>query len=207
MAAPRRSRLADCAIVMGLSALPILIWARASQHEVAARLATLPIATGTWQGPLPADGAWQPRFVNPAEERRAAYATNGRRIELYLNVYGVQTQGHELVFHGNSIAPIERFTLIRRLPARGSTPPGKIVAERGDKRWVMTQTYKAGGWLTASPGLAQLYYGVQALVRPVPAGTLAVAVRCEADCSKAEQAIDEFWRLHSGELVALLPDR
>jgi hypothetical protein len=55
--------------------------------------------------------------------------------------------------------------------------------------------------------LAQLYYGLHAIVRPVPAGTLAAAARCDADCNSAERVIDEFWRQHSGELVALIPDR
>lgn len=206
-AVERRSWRADWVIVIGLAALPILVWARAPHEEPVARLAAMPIATGAWQGPLPAAGPWQPRFVNPAEERRAAYGMGGQRIELYLNVYGVQTQGHELVFHRNSIAPIDRFTLIRRLPARAATPRAEIVAEGSGTRWVVTQTYKVGGWVTASPGVAQLYYGLHALVRPVPAGTLAVASRCDADCNSAERAIDEFWREHSGELVALIPDR
>jgi exosortase A len=203
----RRSRPADWAVVMGLAALPILVWARAPEHDVVAHLGAMPIATGTWQGPLPAAAPWQPRFVNPSEERRAAYAVDGRRIEVYLNVYGAQTQGHELVFHRNSVAPIDRFTLIRRLPARSVTPPAEVVTESGGARWVVTHTYEVGGWLTASPGLAQLYYGLRAILHPVPAGTLAVAVRCEADCNAAERAIDEFWREHSGELVALIPDR
>jgi EpsI family protein len=189
-----------------LSILPILVWARASQEATNAQLGAMPIATGTWQGPLPAATGWQPRFVNPAEERRAAYAVNGQRIELYLNVYGVQTQGHELVFHRNSIAPIDRYTLIRRLPAQAA-PPAQIVAEANGTRWVVTQAYQVGGWSTASPGLAQLYYGLHAIVRPVPAGTLAVATRCVADCDAAERALDDFWREHSGELVALIPDR
>jgi exosortase A len=203
----RRSRPADWAIVMALVALPILVWARAPEHDAGAHLAAMPIATGTWQGPLPAAAGWQPRFVNPSEERRAAYAVDGQRIEVYLNVYDVQTQGRELVFHRNSVAPIDRFTLIRRVPARSATPPAEVVAESGGTRWVVTHTYEVGGWVTASPGLAQLYYGLHAIVRPVPAGTLAVAVRCDADCKSAEQAIDEFWREHSGELVALIPNR
>jgi exosortase A len=203
----RRMRPADFAIVMALSAVPILIWARTPAHAAAPRLAPMPIVTGAWQGPLPASAAWQPRFVNPTEERRASYSVAGRRIEVYLNVYGVQTQGHELVFHRNSVAPIDRYTPIRRLPARSATPPAQVVAESSGARWVVTQVYQVGGWRTASPALAQLYYGVHAIVRPVPAGALAVAVRCEADCNSAERAVDEFWRDHSGELLKLIPER
>ncbi|HEV8331050.1 MAG TPA: EpsI family protein [Steroidobacteraceae bacterium] len=203
----RRSRPADLVIAMVLAALPILVWARAPREQPAPHLAPMPIATGAWQGPLPAAAAWQPRFLNPADERRAAYAMNRQRIELYLNVYGVQTQGHELVFHRNSIAPGDRYILIRKLPARAAMPPAQIVTEANGTRWVVTQVYEVGGWLTASPAMAQLYYGLHAIVRPVPAGTLALAARCEADCDVAERAIDGLWREHSGELVALIPDR
>ena len=203
----RRGRPADFAMVMALAAVPILIWARTPEHTAAPQLASMPIVTGAWQGPLPAAAAWQPRFVNPTEERRASYAVAGQRIEVYLNVYGFQTQGHELVFHRNSVAPIDRYTLIRRVPARSATPPAQVVAESSGGRWVVTHAYQVGGWLTASPALAQLYYGMHAIVRPVPAGTLAVAVRCEADCDAAERTIDEFWRDHSGELLTLIPER
>jgi EpsI family protein len=206
-AAERRNRFADLAIVALLLVSPIAIWTNASERASAAHLAAMPIATGAWQGPLPADSGWQPRFVNPGEERRAAYAMGGQRIELYLNVYGVQTQGHELVFHRNNIAPIDRYTLIRRLPAVAARPPAAIVAEANGTRWVVTQTYEVGGWLTATPGVAQFYYGVHALAGPVPAGTLAVATRCAPDCNAAEQAIGAFWLEHSRELVALIPDR
>lgn len=203
----RRARPADWAIVMALTALPVLVWARATDQDTAAHLAPMPVVTGAWQGPLPPAIAWQPRFVNPSQERRAAYSVDGQRIEVYLNLYSAQTQGRELVFHSNTVVPPDYFTLIRRLPARSATPPAVVAADGTGARWVVTHIYEVGGWLTASEPAAQLYYGLHAIVRPVPAGTLAVAVRCEADCSKAEQTIDQFWRVHSGELVALLPDR
>ncbi len=203
----RRVRPADLGIVMGLVALTILVWARTPEQDTAAHLAPVPIATGAWQGPLPPATAWQPRFVNPSQERRVAYSADGKRIEVYLNLYASQTQGRELVFHRNSVVPPEHFTLIRHLPARGATPPAVVVADGTGTRWVVTHIYEVGGWLTASPPVAQLYYGLHAVVRPVPAGTLAAAVRCEADCNSAEQAIDDFWRAHSRELAGLVPDR
>ena len=203
----RRTRPADWAIVMGLVALPILVWGRTPGQDTTAHLAPMPIATGAWQGPLPPAAAWQPRFLNPSEERRVAYSVGGQRIEVYMNLYASQTQGRELVFHRNSVVPPERFTLIRRLPARAATPPAVVVAEGTGTRWVAAHSYEVGGWLTASEPLAQLYYGLHAIVRPVPAGTLATAVRCEADCNSAEQALDEFWRAHAGELTGLVPDR
>jgi exosortase A len=202
----RRIRPMDWAMVMGLTALPVLVWARAADQNTGAHLAAIPVVTGEWQGPLPPATAWQPRFVNPSEERRIAYQVDGQRIEVYLNLYAAQTQGRELVFHRNTVVPPDHFTLIRRLPAR-SAPRAVVVADGTGTRWVVTHIYEVGGWLTASEPAAQLYYGLHAIVRPVPAGTLAVAVRCEANCSKAEQVIDEFWQEHAGELVALVPDR
>jgi EpsI family protein len=167
----------------------------------------MPVATGAWQGPLPPAAAWQPKFVNPSAERRAAYAVDGKRLEIYVNLYAAQSQGRELIFHHNSVVPADRFTLIRRLPPRAQTPPAVVVADREGTRWVVAQSYEVGGWATASPPVAQLFYGLRAIVRPTPAGTLAVATRCEADCNSAERAVDEFWREHSGELMTLIPDR
>lgn len=203
----RRSRPADWAIAIALMALPILVWSRPPGSETTAQLGAMPVATGAWQGPLPAAAAWQPQFVAPTEERRAAYAVGSQRVEVYLNVYALQTQGRELVFHRNSVVPPERFTQVRRLPARAGAPAGELAAERDGTRWVVTRGYEVGGWRTASEAMAQLFYGLHAIARPVPAGTLAIAVRCEAGCDAAEQAVDTFWREHSGELMALIPDR
>jgi exosortase A len=204
----RRGRPIDWAIVMGLAALPILVWARTAEHAYVAHLAAMPVATGAWQGPLPGVAAWQPRFLGASEERRAAYQQDGQRFEIYMNVYGAQSQGRELVFHHNSFAPADRFAQIRRLSRSAGTSPAEVIAEtNGGSRWVVMHTYRVGGWQTDSPGLAQLYYGLHAIVRPVPAGTLAVAVRCAEDCSSAEQVIQRFWREHARELVGLIPDR
>jgi len=202
-----RTRPADWALVMALTALPVLVWARAANQDAGAQLAAMPVVTGAWQGPLPPAVAWHPRFINPSQERRAAYSVDGQRIEIYMNLYATQSQGRELVFHRNSFAPPEKFTVIRRLPARSATPPAVVVADSAGTRWVITHIYEVGGWVTASEPAAQFYYGMHAIVRPVPAGALAVAVRCEDDCNKTEEALDKFWRDHSGELVALVPDR
>lgn len=202
-----QQRSADWLPVAMISALPILVWALPLHGRVPAKLAPLSIATGAWQGPLPADSQWHPRFVGPTQERRAAYAIAGERVEVYLNVYTLQTQGRELIFHGNSVAPAEQYTLIRRMPSLPDSPPAIVVADSSGQRWLIAQSYKVGGWSTASPGVAQLYYGLHAIVRPVPAGTLATAVRCDGDCSAAAQAVDTFWREHSNELMAIIPDR
>jgi exosortase A len=206
-AAEHSGRPIDWAVVMVSIALPIVVWGRAPERGATVHLGALPVATGRWQGPLPADLEWQPKFVNPAEELRASYSVNGQRVEIYLNVYALQTQGSELVFHRNSVAPAERFTMMRRLPRPAGAPPAIVVRESSGRRWVVAQMYEVGGRPTASPGLAQVYYGLHAIVRPVPAGTLASAVRCAGDCNSAEQAIDDFWREHSGELMELIPDR
>jgi exosortase A len=202
-----QERNADWLPVAILSALPILVWAPPLHGRAPAKLGAMSVATGAWQGPLPADSAWQPRFVGPAQERRAAYEFAGSRVEVYFNVYTLQTQGRELIFHDNSAAPADRYTLIRRMGSLPDSPPAVVVADSSGQRWLVAQSYKVGGWATTSPGLAQLYYGLHAIVRPAPAGTLATAVRCEGDCSAAAQNLDSFWREHSSELMAVIPDR
>jgi exosortase A len=202
-----QQRSADWLPVALIAAVPILVWAIPQNGRVPAKLAPVSVATGAWQGPLPADSGWRPRFVGPTQERRVAYAIAGERVEVYLNVYTLQTQGRELIFHGNSVASAEQYTLIRRMPGQPDSPPAVVVADSSGQRWLIAQSYKVGGWSAASAGLAQLYYGLHAIVRPVPAGTLATALRCDDDCNQAARTLETFWREHSSELMATIPNR
>ena len=165
-----------------------------------ARLGQLPLMAGEWQGPLPGDAAWQPLFIAPADQFKAAYASADGAVQIYVNVYGPQTQGHELVFFANSVIPPEHWSVVRALPAQGDMFMF-IAADSAGEQWAVAQTYSIRGRLTTSAALAQLYYGVSALWRPVPSGTIALAAACRPDCERAQVLIRRFW-LESGHAIA-----
>ena len=191
-----------------LSAPIVLIVADATRGAPEPVLAQLPVTTGAWQGPLPASSQWQPRYLGTSAERRGRYSGVDGDIEVYLNVYGAQRQGHELIFFENSVTPPSEWSAAGQ-PSLENSAPTVLVAKRigtGEK-WVMAQTYRIGGKSTMTPAVAQLYYGIQAIWRPVPAGTLAVAARCTLDCESAALRVRAFWRDHAPVLAALIPAR
>lgn len=189
-----------------LLSAPVLVWAVPSGGTQSdPLLAPLPIKTGAWQGPLPASDEWQPQFVAPADETRASYSLGEQRVEVYLNTYGAQSPGQELVFHSNSVMPAERWTLVRRLSRAGSAPPMAIAADQGGERWVIARNFVVKGRVTGHAALAQLYYGIYALWQPVPGGTIAVATRCSPSCDDAAKRLDRFWTDNGELFVGLIP--
>ncbi len=170
----------------------------------APRLAPLPMMAGEWQGPLPADPLWQPRFNGPADERQAAYTASQGAVQLYVNVYGQQTQGHEMIFFSNTVVPAEHWNVVST--QRRARMTVIVAADHADHRWAIAQTYAVDGRHIAVPALAQLYYGLLAAWRPVPSGTIALAAPCRAaDCAEAIQLIESFWRTHEVTITGLIP--
>jgi EpsI family protein len=189
-----------------LLAAPIALWAAAGGSiEQKPEVRPLPVLTGTWEGPLPASSVWRPEFTSPADERSASYLSGAHRIEVYVNSYGEQTAGHELIFHRNSIAPAAYWNLIRRIRKTPDAPPMLVAATGAGERWVIAQEYVVGGRVTSEPALAQLYYGLSAVWRPKPAGAIAFATRCEPDCDMASRRLAAFWAGNRDALVDLIP--
>lgn len=203
---PAQAVPAGWAWPLALLCVPIGVTATASSIDrLDVPMGKLPILTGAWQGPLPANEDWQPQFTNPAGERRAAYATDANTVEIYVNVYGAQSPGRELVFYKNSVIPSDRWSLIQRLPRRDGTPPMVIAADSTGARWIIAHTYRVGARLTSVPVLAQLYYGAYAVWRPAPAGALAMAAPCLPDCDAAIERVSGFWRDNAEVFATLIP--
>jgi EpsI family protein len=169
-------------------------------------LLPLPVMTGTWQGPLPASSRWQPQFVGAAGDRRASYSSANGRIEVYYNVYGPQSAGHELVHFNNVIVPTE-WTVISRSPLPGSGSMLITAQDADGTRWVVAQELRVGGLRASSPALAQVFYGVQAMWRAVPSGAVVLAAVCEPDCERARANLLEFRRENGNRLGQLIPRR
>jgi exosortase A len=197
-----RPTWAGPAVCLCIPLLAVATQTRAASDTT--RLGQLPLMAGDWQGPLPGDAAWQPRFIAPADQRQAAYGSLDGAVQIYLNVYGLQTQGHELVFFANSVVPEEQWSVVRVLPERDDLRM-IIVADAAGSQWAVAQTYSIDGRLTSSAALAQLYYGLSALWHPVPSGTIALAAACRPDCAQAEQRIRRFWLDRGHALASVIP--
>ena len=169
-------------------------------------LGALPVLTGEWQGPLPAEAGWNPEFAGAAAEQRAAYVTDTSRIEIYVNVYGQQRQDAELINDRNSVAPAAAaWSVVRTLPGSWQMPASFIAEDAARHRWVIAYIYSSGGRVTASAALTQLHYGVRAILRPVPAGVIALAAPCATDCELTATHVSQFWNDHGRELAQLVP--
>ncbi len=187
--------------------VPILVAGTKSGGSLAApRLGHLPIVADLWQGPLPPDAQWRPRFALATDEVRAAYGSHEGTVQLYMNVYGVQTQGRELISYDNSILPDTNWTVLHELPSQDRMDM-VIAADTAAQQWVIASTYAVGGRLTNVGFLAQAYYGMHSIVRPVASGTIALAAACGADCTQAAVRVQTFWRQHSAALLNMMPAR
>lgn len=169
----------------------------------------LPLSTGHWQGPLPAEPAWAPSFVGAAGERRASYSSAAGRVDLYVSVYGVQHQGQELIQYANTLLapgtwhrawPQETRPLPSRAPRLASF---EARADDGGL-WLLAYLFDVGGWRTSQKPLAQFAYGLRAIRAPVASGVVALAVRCDTDCSAARALAATFWDDMSGPILAML---
>jgi hypothetical protein len=109
-----------------------------------------------------------------------------------------------LIFFRNSAVPPERFSVLQVLPRRGALA-SVIAADAAGNRWVVAQTYSVHGRLVATPALAQLHYGMNAVWRPVPSGTIALAATCHPDCDQASERVQRFWLEHGRTMTNLIP--
>ena len=189
-----------------------LTQARAGRGAPVAALAGLPLATGKWQGPLPSDPGWAPRYVSPDGEYRAAYHGNTGSVEVYAAVYGEQRQGRELVAYGNSLLAPGSWR--RPWPpttgtiSGGQTPLATIEAYAPDgSQWLVAYTFEIGGRTTTSEYAAQLLYGVKSFLGAQPAGVIALAGRCNNNCEGARSLIASFWEDMSSAMLAVVPDK
>jgi EpsI family protein len=202
---PASVSIAVLGVTVGLLGAPVYLWAQQNDVEARSMLAALPLLTGEWQGPLPAAAQWRPRFVGASDERRASYARAGQRVEVYLNAYGPQSPGRELVFHRNSVAPADQWTRVRTIAASETAPSMMLVTDATGDRWIVTREYVVGGRATAGPALAQLYYGLKSLVRPTASGLVALAAACDPNCDAAVERVASF-RAGEGRLfLELIP--
>lgn len=187
----------------------VMTLAQAEVLEPGSPPGQLPLATGAWQGPMPGDHAWSPRYAGAAGERRAAYASSAGRVEVYVNSYGEQRQGNELIQYSNTLLAPGTWRQAwpystRTLAAKPPLAAFEARAQDGSL-WLLAYVFDIGGRRTTTDSLAQLYYGLQSLRNPAPSGVVALAVRCGADCSDAQALAGTFWDDMSGRILGMMP--
>ena len=189
-----------------------LVQTRAAATLEAPVLGPLPLVAAGWQGPLPAKSGWMPRYVAVADERRAAYSSAGGTVELYVNVYGRQRQGEELIYYGNSLLAPGVWTRgwprvsTRLVPTSAPVLLGFEAQAADGRRWFIAHAFDVGGRLTTSELVAQLLYGLRSITGSVPAGVFAMAALCNTNCEAAQALVESFWDDMSGTVRALRQD-
>lgn len=211
-ARPRHASWVALPVAMLLGVYSVT-WARTSPIDGGLPPGALPIATGQWQGPLPGDPRWSPHYVGAAGERRAAYvAVTGAaqgRVELYVNSYGKQRQGRELVQYANTLLAPGKWD--RAWPPdsealAGAAPLASFEARADNgSLWLLAYTFDVAGQQTSHEALAQLSYGLRSIRRPAPAGIVALAVPCDHNCGAARALARAFWDDMSGVVLGMLP--
>jgi exosortase len=211
VAVPMRSAWAVTALLLVGTA----IWARHDPTDLrAGRLGALPLLADRWQGPLPPEGAWRPRFIGAADTVRAAYASDRGWVEVYANTYGPERPGAKLVYFENTLlAPngwVEAsrpppFKVIRDLFSSG---PASLDARLADgELWTISYVYRVGARSASSPLAEQMISGLERLTGNPATGIVAFATRCGGDCLAARTVLADFWAGPAPSVVRMLPER
>lgn len=196
-------------LALGTVSLLGAAYARVTPDE--AMLGSWPLATEAWQGPLPPRPAWSPHYVEPSAERRAAYRSKAGTVEVYVNLYGWQRQGRELVHHSNSLTAPGTWTrdwplVSHPIDGRGGHLEAFEATAPDGSRWLLAHGYRVGPWSMTSDAAAQLAYGLRSIRGDPPSGAIAVAARCVENCKAAQALVTTFWDDMSESIQGMLPD-
>lgn len=181
----------------------------------APQLLPLPLVVGTWRGPMPPSPAWSPHFEGAADARRAAYFSDSAQVQIYVNLYGRQRQGRELVFYRNSVLGpgdwdevASRARWASGMAAFSGTPTVVTASDEDGHLWVVAYLYVVGDFSSGDEAVTQILYGIGATIGNPASGLVAAAVRCEdASCAAAQREVDAFWTQMSPTLLGMLGSR
>lgn len=192
------------AVLASLASLVIPVAAILSGYTSGVvRLTGLPVLASEWQGPLPPNPIWRPRFLGAADEVRAAYrSADGEIIEVYIVVYGPQSADHELVSYNNSLLAPGTWRLESESKTDGLTLQSAV---RESDRWVIASTYKIGGFRANARGAAQIGYGAMEMFGAPASGIVSIATRCAESCNQSNRLLEAFWQRHGRQLVSSVP--
>jgi len=188
---------------------PVLGQAAVRMAKPGVAILSLPDGSGGWVGPGAADMSWMPRYFNPDAVAQGTYTRDASTVNVYLNAYLYQAQGHELVYYKNDVlggegwqARSERAASVN-LAGGSRFPYVEIEAEAPDgSRWLVGRTQVAGGRVFDRELPSKLYYGFAVLGRKPLSGLVAAAVRCSTECDEARASLQSFFSAHADAMIA-----
>jgi hypothetical protein len=149
-----------------------------------------PAAPAGWVGPSVADQSeWKPYFVNPSGESLTRYTDpSSQPVEAFAVAYRVQTQRAKLLSYWNK--PLGRAKGLRSQSARVvNSPSGRwrevLAADSDGSRSLIWTRYRVGNRLFVEPRASQLWYGLNAIVKPPMSSWMALRTPCLPDCKAA----------------------
>jgi exosortase len=178
-----------------LAVLPLLSygmdWARGGGNTPV-RISWPAAATG-WSGPESLRASiWAPRFLNASGESLMQYTEAGETVQVYAVAYRLQTQSAKLLGYWNNLLgnPGRLRALSHRTVA---SPAGRwretLAVDSTGERSLIWSRYQIADRFFVDPRVAQLWYGLEALVRPPLASLTALRTLCKPDCRAAQSRI------------------
>ncbi len=170
----------------------------------------LPQAQAPWRGPFAAnDPIWLPQFVGAHTERQFTYeGSDGHSVEVAAIGYVRQEQGRELLNAEHSLAGKAGSSAI----AYGTATAGgqrflELTAEdAAGHRSLIWSSYDIGGRRFATPLYSQLWYGLEALIRPPYSVLYAFRTSCQPSCAAARSELESFVECSGGRLSVATHD-
>jgi exosortase len=178
-----------------LAAMPVLAyamdWANTAAHNTPMAV-RWPAAPAGWTGPAATGGSgWKPHFIDPSGQSLTAYIDPaGAPVEAFAVGYRVQTQHAKLLSYWNHLLGSRKRGIRRQATSVVNSPAGRwqqIVADSpGGSRSLVWVRYRIGNRLFVDPRLSQLWYGLEAIVRPPASSLTALRTACRPDCGAAQ---------------------
>jgi EpsI family protein len=179
--------------------LPALAYVKAASAEpVYAASIDWPNIAASWtpEAQTTAGSAWRPRFQNATASAMRAYrAPDGQPVELFSVIYQRQRQNAEVVSYGNSLFGADEAlhpvseSLIRN--AAGDWRETRVTDPSGRDSLVQWR-FLVGDSVFVSAVASQVWYGVAALRRPLPAALIAMRSPCAPSCDSARIRLEQF---------------
>ena len=175
-----------------LAVMPLLAygmdWANSqTTSPVVVQWPTAPIG---WVGPTMADASeWQPYFVDSSGESLMRYADpKGQPVDAFAVAYRVQTQRAKLLGYWNDL--LGHPERMRQLSVHVvDFPVGlwqeTVTLDADGSRSLIWTRYRIGDRDFAGPLIAQLWYGLAAIVSPPVSSLTALRATCTPDCNAA----------------------
>lgn len=177
-----------------LGFLPLLSYGMDRVHSIHAESSLMriewPIAVAPWSGPQPERSlTWTPRFVNSSGESLVEYATSQGFVQAFDVTYRIQTQDHKLLGYRNTLfsgaAQMHIISQRTVMASKGSWRE-TLLADPSGQRALIWSRVRIGMDHFTDPRLAQMWYGLVALVQPPLSSLLALRTPCIPTCRAAQ---------------------